>query len=347
MKKKKRLSILALLMCVLLAFVLTPTSAMASEVGSSEQMHRLYNPNSGEHFYTSKASEKDVLVKAGWKYEGIAWEAPASSKTPVYRVYNPNSGEHHYTMDANEKSTLVSIGWNDEGIGWYSDDNKGTPLYRLYNPNATGQYEAGGHHYTKDVNEKKNLIAAGWNDEGIGWYGVSESEKPDPQPDPVVSYPQKLISYLKENGKQTSKEGEYGIINTVTTDTGGKDTYSIIYESPEKEFIFGNIFDDGESTITICMVSSDDVTGNANVYFTAEKNDGSFKKMFYATLSVEKYNKENLTFRDIESGAVEGSDVQYYENTLFQISMTIWDTYLDEHLGFGMKELGFKSYSSQ
>ena len=135
-------------------------------------LYRLYNPNSGEHFYTNRTGEGNKLVDAGWEYEGVAWIAPVSSGTPVHRLYNPNSGEHHYTENAGEKDSLVSIGWRYEGIGWYSDDNQGTPLYRLYNPNATGQYEAGGHHYTKNVDEKNDLIAAGWRDEGIGWYGI-------------------------------------------------------------------------------------------------------------------------------------------------------------------------------
>ena len=139
---------------------------------TEKQMYRLYNKYSGEHFYTSASTEKDNLVTYGWTYEGTAWIAPNSSNSPVYRLYNPNSGEHHYTMDAVEKDYLVGLGWKDEGIGWYSDDNQGTPLYRLYNPNATGDQEAGGHHYTKDVNEKNSLIAAGWRDEGIGWYGI-------------------------------------------------------------------------------------------------------------------------------------------------------------------------------
>ena len=146
-------------------------------------MFRLYNPNSGEHLYTSNSTEKNNLVSIGWKSEGTAWTAPASSNTPVYRVYNPNSGEHHYTMNSAEKDFLVGIGWNDEGIGWYSDDNQGTPLYRLYNPNAKGQYEAGGHHYTKDVNERKTLIAAGWRDEGIGWYGIKGNSQEPTSPE--------------------------------------------------------------------------------------------------------------------------------------------------------------------
>lgn len=65
-------------------------------------MLRLYNANSGEHFYTSSEREKIALVKQGWNYEGVAWEDPAKSNTPVYRLYNPNSGDHHYTPNLSE-----------------------------------------------------------------------------------------------------------------------------------------------------------------------------------------------------------------------------------------------------
>ena len=130
-------------------------------------MYRMYNPNSGEHFYTGSKKEGNKLVDAGWNYEGIAWEGPTESNTPVYRLYNPNVGEHHYTPNKKERDKLIKLGWNDEGIGWYSDDNEGTPLYRLYNPNAT----TGNHHYTTSTRERDKLVKIGWNDEGIGWYG--------------------------------------------------------------------------------------------------------------------------------------------------------------------------------
>ncbi len=135
-------------------------------------MYRLYNPNSGEHFYSSDANEASNLVAAGWTHEGDAWKAPSTSQTPVYRLWNRNSGEHHYTTKTVEKESLIAVGWIDEGIGWYSDDNQTTPLYRLYNPNAKGRYEAGAHHYTASEAERKELINAGWTDEGIGWYGM-------------------------------------------------------------------------------------------------------------------------------------------------------------------------------
>ena len=136
----------------------------------SQPMHRLYNPNSGEHFYTASAAERDYLVKVGWRSEGIGWYAPLSSisKTPVYRLYNPNAGDHHYTMSSAERYMLVKAGWRYEGIGWYSDDARGVPLYRQYNPNA----RTGTHNYTVNKAENDMLVRIGWRAEGIGWYGV-------------------------------------------------------------------------------------------------------------------------------------------------------------------------------
>ena len=131
-------------------------------------MYRLYNPNSGEHFYTAAAGEKDNLVSVGWQYEGLGWTAPTKSNTPVYRLYNPNAGDHHYTMNYAEAINLVNVGWNYEGIGWYSDTNNTTPLYRQYNANAV----AGSHNYTTNIEENDFLVSNGWSPEGIAWYGL-------------------------------------------------------------------------------------------------------------------------------------------------------------------------------
>lgn len=135
-------------------------------------MYRVYNPNSGEHFYTADRNEWAFLCDAGWKDEGTAWQLPATGE-PVFRLYNPNAGDHHYTMDAKEKDGLIRAGWTYEGIGWYSDLKEGTPVYRVYNPNA----RTGSHHFTTDSNEYSYLKKAGWNQEGIAWYGTVEESK--------------------------------------------------------------------------------------------------------------------------------------------------------------------------
>ena len=147
----------------------------------ADLMNRLYNPNSGEHFYTKDTNEKDVLVSLGWHDEGIGWVAPESG-SPVYRLYNPNAGDHHYTTESRERDALVSAGWKSEGIGWYSPNGPVTysakdtgkaaitvntlELFREYNPNAKA---AGSHNYTLNEAENDFLCSIGWIPEGIAW----------------------------------------------------------------------------------------------------------------------------------------------------------------------------------
>lgn len=149
----------------------TGLDSSAVEAGANTDivaMYRLYNPNSGEHFYTPSMEERTNVVAAGWRYEGIGWYAPKSGE-PVYRLYNPNAGDHHYTMSSAEKGSLVLVGWRYEGIGWYSDTAHTNPIYREYNPNAT----SGAHNFTGSLVENQNLVNAGWRYEGIAWYGSS------------------------------------------------------------------------------------------------------------------------------------------------------------------------------
>lgn len=136
----------------------------------TKSIHRLYNPNSGEHFYTSNTEERDYLVNVGWRSEGVGWVAPTISMAPVYRLYNPNAGDHHYTLDANERNDLQKFGWRYEGISFYSDEFQTIPLYRQYNPNAV----AGAHNFTTDKYENDYLISVGWRAEKIGWYALSK-----------------------------------------------------------------------------------------------------------------------------------------------------------------------------
>lgn len=137
---------------------------------SKVTMYRLYNPWTGEHFYTSDAGERDNLKNIGWNDEGVGWTAPSKSNTPVYRLYNKYvpGGDHHYTTSASERDNLVKAGWSYEGAGWYSDDSKSVPLYRQYNPYAL----TGTHNYTTSKDENDNLVKLGWKGEGVGWYGV-------------------------------------------------------------------------------------------------------------------------------------------------------------------------------
>lgn len=142
--------------------------AFAAPATVPGETYRLYNPNSGEHFFTLDGNERNMLVRVGWRDEGVAWIATTSATVPVYRLYNPNAGEHHYTMSLPEKNWLVALGWKYEGVAWYSDPREVVPIYRVYNPHA----EANGHLYTVNANEASMLAKVGWNREGIGWYAA-------------------------------------------------------------------------------------------------------------------------------------------------------------------------------
>lgn len=176
MNRKLSSRLLSLVLALLLlAQVIAPVRALADEASSTESpsvstedVYRLYNRYSGEHFYTASASERDYLRGIGWRYERVGWVAPAKSNTPIYRLYNPYTSDHHYTTDKNEVTVMVGNGWKDEGIKFYSDDKETVKLYRQFNP-----YEViGTHNYTTDASERDALIRIGWKDEGIGWYAV-------------------------------------------------------------------------------------------------------------------------------------------------------------------------------
>ena len=140
---------------------------------ANQMMHRAYNPNSGEHFYTASYGEIEAIVAAGWQYEGEAWTAPVMSTVPVYRLYSGT--DHHYTTSVVERDHLISVGWRDEGIGWYSDEAMGVGLHRLFNPNVNPnarRNNSGSHHYTTSDEERDFLVSIGWQYEGFGWYGV-------------------------------------------------------------------------------------------------------------------------------------------------------------------------------
>ena len=210
--RKRKPKLVSLILSVTTALSMAASSfgmmslpAVHAETLETEAMHRIYNPNSGEHFYTADEDEKDNLVNIGWQYEGVGWYAPKQSGEAVYRLYNANAGDHHYTLSEDERDHLISVGWTYEDIGWYSDKAAGVPVYRQYNPNATG---AGSHNYTKDEEERDALVLAGWKDEGIGWYGSktdSSPEEPEEEPEEPEEPEEEKPVYSKDSVSPSGK----------------------------------------------------------------------------------------------------------------------------------------------
>lgn len=240
------------------------------EEAHAADMHRLYNPNSGEHFYTATTGEKNHLVKVGWRYEGIGWIAPSSGHA-VYRLYNPNAGDHHYTMNANEKNHLVKVGWRYEGIGWYSDIKMTVPLYRAYNPNA----KAGSHNYTVNYAEQKNLLRVGWRDEGIAWYGIKKTT-------PVTKYTV-TVRHIGSDGKT---------LKSATTQVEKGKSYTA------KAASFSGYTLKGSSSQTVT------VNGNKTITFNYTKNTVAPTKYTVTVKYVDIAGKEieKATTASVEKG---------------------------------------------
>ena len=152
---------------VTLAASLLASAAFATTAHADQNVYRLYNPNTGEHFYTTSNAEKINLQYADWYYEGLGWVAP-NTGTPVYRIYNPNAkgGDHYYTKSKGEAAAAVAQGWKWDNNGhavFYSGG--GIPAYVAYNPNA----QSGAHNFTTNTTEQGNLMKSGWKYGTVAW----------------------------------------------------------------------------------------------------------------------------------------------------------------------------------
>ncbi|MGG5316138.1 hypothetical protein [Enterococcus sp. AZ072] len=241
MKKRQYVSKreFVLLVAVVLIFII-PSKAEAA----TDDMYRLYNPNSGEHFYTKNGAERDMLKKVGWRDEGIGWYAPTAGD-PVYRLYNANAGDHHYTLNGNEKDMLVKTGWHYEGVGWYSDTNKTIKLYRAYNPNA----KAGSHNYTVNGAEQNMLIRNGWKDEGLAWYGTNRENNTNSAPTPV------------------SKLGNSGILEKTLQAAGAKG--DAMRKDPKSIYYYGNPVN-GDWNYSWAFISKEVKMSDSSVWYSIE-----------------------------------------------------------------------------
>lgn len=204
-------AVFSALLVAVMTFGMFPRAGYAET--TTQEMYRLYNQWTGEHFYTAAAGERDHLKGVGWTYEGIGWVAPEKSGTPVYRLYNEFApgGDHHYTMSAYERDELVKAGWKDEGIGWYSDDAETVALYRQYNKYAA----TGTHNYTTSATERDHLVEVGWKDEGVAWYAVEEGV-------PVDTGAGNAGSGNAGSGSTNSGGQESGELQTVYVTSSGK-----------------------------------------------------------------------------------------------------------------------------
>ncbi|MGT2961258.1 N-acetylmuramoyl-L-alanine amidase [Streptococcus caballi] len=246
----------------------TNTQAQSAAV-TTLAMYRLYNPNSGEHFYTSNGYEKVSLVKLGWRDENVAWYAPTKGEE-VYRLYNPNAGDHHYTVNKGEMTNLSNLGWRYEGIAWYS---AGTiAMYRLYNPNA----KSGSHHYTASKSEVVSLTKLGWRYEDVAWYGMGSMDEVQ-----ASSTANTVANNSKPVIEVTNYQKDKGTLTVVVKDTAASKPIKQVRVAAWSELNQSNIY----------WYTSDVITNGSTLVTVNERNHKYIKGSYTVHTYVDYLDK--------------------------------------------------------
>ena len=180
----------AVIMSAAMAVSFAPCTAITLAADSEVEkvpVYGLYNPNSGEHYFTIDAAETKNLLAAGWQEGNVKWYAPTAGEE-VYCLYNPNVfapdgtplGDHHYTSNEIERDNLLKAGWKQGNLAFYSSINTTedrVPIYGLYNPNAYAMGYSGAHHLTYKKTEVDNLLSLGWKEGDPKFYGYAAPEE--------------------------------------------------------------------------------------------------------------------------------------------------------------------------
>jgi hypothetical protein len=133
--------------------------------GCRAGVYRSYNPSTGDHFYTTSASEAGCC---GYTVEFAdyfrVYASALGGLTGLSRCWRASASDHFYTTSS---SCEGASGTTNEGVLGYvatSATCGSTPLYRLYHPSIDD------HFYTVSASERDSAIASGYANEGIEAY---------------------------------------------------------------------------------------------------------------------------------------------------------------------------------
>ncbi|WP_169166131.1 hypothetical protein [Cellulomonas taurus] len=139
-------------------------------------LYRFYRPNTGTHFYSTSAAERNSVAKSSsYRYEGqvayvLSPSAPSANTANLNRFYQPASGTHFYTSSVAEYNRVLTFPqYGLDGVAgkvYTGQVNSGiTPMYRFFRP------ASGTHFYTanpSEVQSVKNI--PGYTYEGVAFF---------------------------------------------------------------------------------------------------------------------------------------------------------------------------------
>jgi hypothetical protein len=93
-------------------------NVLASDDEGAQPIHRLYNPNNGQHYFTLDNNERDFLDQVGWNVEpdmGYAFgrDDQQTGSTEIFMLYQKTGGDHIFTTNAAERDQLLAEPSND------------------------------------------------------------------------------------------------------------------------------------------------------------------------------------------------------------------------------------------
>jgi len=153
------------------------STSITSMAATSSPVYRFYNSQNGEHFYTSSAGEKDVLIgqyASVLNYEGVAFNAPVQGDQALYRFIKPGTSQHLFTASNSERDALIAdpkSGYVFEGVACNVYTASSAPLGATavfgFLDSGSGQY-----FYTASAAERA-AVASGvpaWKDQGAKFF---------------------------------------------------------------------------------------------------------------------------------------------------------------------------------
>ena len=100
--------------------------AYASAMPNTAAVYRFYNQETGVHFYTIDAAERDWVIATlpMYQYEGPSWyarTAEGDGAIALYRFYSAQRRSHFYTINAAERDLVLLLypDFSYEGVAYY------------------------------------------------------------------------------------------------------------------------------------------------------------------------------------------------------------------------------------
>jgi hypothetical protein len=156
----------------------TPTAPQgtAGTTSGLNAVYRFFDTNTGDHFYTTSAAEKQQILQTlpSYHYEGVAWATPdkGPGTEDVFRFYDTATRDHFFTDSAAERDQILKTlpSYHYEGVAFqaYADPSAAgsgaDTLERFYNTTTHV------HHYAASAQEgyaiNHGSAGAGWVDDG-------------------------------------------------------------------------------------------------------------------------------------------------------------------------------------